>query len=72
MLAFAALGGEVREALLEAESEYFDVDVVAELLGHDEEEVPEDDRCEQVNDVGAACAKRHRRLVKEDEESYGR
>ena len=72
MLAFTALCGEVRKALLEAESEYFDVDVVAELLGHDEEEVPEDDRREQVDDVCATGEQDHARLVNESEECDGR
>jgi len=45
MLAFAAVDWEVREALLEGKSKYFDIDVVSELLTDNEEEVPEDPRC---------------------------
>ena len=71
MLAFTALCGEVRKSLLEAESKYFDVDVVAELLGHDEEEVPENDRREQVYDICATGEQDHARLVNESEECDG-
>ena len=53
MLAFTALRGEVRKSLLKAESEYFDVDVVAELLADDVEEVQRPARIliETLNDM---------------------
>ena len=71
MLAVAALGGELGEALLEGEPENFHVDVVAELLGDDKEEVPEDERREKVDDVRAPGEQSHARLVNKGEEGDG-
>ena len=71
MLALAALSREVRESLLECEPEDFHVDVVAELLSYNEEEVTEDESCEQVNDVRATGEQGHARLVNEGKEGDG-
>ena len=71
MLAVAALGGELGEALLEGEPENFHVDVVAELLGDDKEKVPEDEGGEQVDDVGASGEESHACLVNKGEEGDG-
>jgi len=70
MLALSTVGGELREALLEGETENADINVVAELLAHHEEVVPEDERSEQVDDVGTASRQSQRCLVQKDEKCY--
>ena len=59
MLAFATLGREVGEPLLESKPEDLHIDVVAELLTNDKEEVAEDEGSKEVDDVGAASEKSH-------------
>ena len=71
VLAIAALSGELREAFLERQSENLHIDVVAELLGHDEEEMPEDKGGKQVNNVGASREQSHTCLVNKGEKGDG-
>ena len=71
MLAFTALGGEMWEPLLEGQPKDLDVDVVAELFGHDEEEVAEDNRGEEINDIRTSREQGHTRLVDECEKGDG-
>ena len=71
MLAFTALGGEVWDPLLEGQPKDLDVDVVAELFGHDEEEVAEDNRGEEINDIRTSREQGHTRLVYECEKGDG-
>ena len=72
VLALSTLSWEVREPLLEGQTEDFDIDVVSELLANDEEEVAEDESSEQVDNVGSTGRECHRCLVKEDEEGRKR
>jgi len=65
VLALATACWEVGEPLLEGQSKYVHINVVAELLGHDEEVVSEDECGEEVNDIGTTSRQRNRCLVQE-------